>query len=79
MNLHSNNELQALVKTYFSTKNGARQPALRRRIIEIIHTEVPLIPVVWYDQIAAINTRVTGFVNDPYEQRLRLNEVSIRR
>lgn len=74
-----NDELRTLVSTYFSTSDSAKQPALRRRIIEIIHTEVPLIPVVWYDQIVAINTRVSGFVNDPYEQRLRLNELSFRR
>jgi peptide/nickel transport system substrate-binding protein len=73
-----NDELRALVQTYFASSDGAKQAGLRRRIIEIIHAEVPMLPVVWFDQIVAINRRATGFINDPFEQRLRLNEISLR-
>lgn len=71
-------DLRRLVAAYLAEGSEAELPALRRRIVEIIQTEVPLIPVVWYDQIVAMGTGIEGFVSDPFEQRLRLNALSRR-
>jgi peptide/nickel transport system substrate-binding protein len=68
-------ELRALVAAYLAEGDSARQPALRRRIMEIVQEQVPILPVVWYDQIVAVNPRIAGFSNDPFEQRLFLNEI----
>lgn len=68
-------ELRRVVAAYLVEGEEAERPALRRRILDVIHEELPLIPVVWYDQIVAANPRLTGFVSDPFEQRLRLNEI----
>jgi peptide/nickel transport system substrate-binding protein len=73
-----NDELRALVQSYFATSHSGKQAGLRRRMAGIIQDEVPLIPVVWYNQIVAVNRRVAGFLNDPFEQRLHLNAIAIR-
>ena len=72
-----NDALRDHVKRYMREVDNASKAAIRRKIVDIIHTEVPLIPVVWYDQIVAVNRRVDGFRNDPFEQRLYLNEVKL--
>ncbi len=53
------------------------QAHLRREIAEIIHEEVPLLPVVWYEQIIAVNTRIDGFISDPFEQRYFLEKITL--
>lgn len=65
------------VEAYMGTADEGRRRALRRSIAAVIHDELPIIPVVWYDQIVATHPRVTGFVSDPLEQRYRLGRVRI--
>jgi peptide/nickel transport system substrate-binding protein len=72
-----NEELRTLVERYLREADAERQAGLRRRIIGIIHEEVPLIPVVWYDQIIAVNRRLSGFRGDPFELRFNLQDVSL--
>ncbi|WP_417766986.1 ABC transporter substrate-binding protein [Stappia sp.] len=72
-----NEELRSLVEHYLREGDAERQADLRRGIIGIIHDELPLIPVVWYDQIIAVNRRLSGFRGDPFELRFNLQDVAL--
>ncbi len=69
--------LRSLVARYRSEVDDERKAGLRRQIAAIIHTELPLIPVVWYEQIVAASRKISGFTLDPFEQRLMLDRVGL--
>lgn len=54
---------------------GEGGQAERDRAIEILQTELPVIPVAWYQQTAAVSTGVTGAVIDPYERTIGLRQM----
>jgi peptide/nickel transport system substrate-binding protein len=66
------------VAAYTASTAEAERARLRRAIVGVLHEELPVIPIVWYDQIVAISDRLSGFVNDPFEQRLHLDRLAIR-
>ncbi len=72
-----NQDIRNYVKAYYVTSSSQEQAQLRRKIAEIIHNEVPVLPVVWYEQIVAVNNRITGFITDPLEQRYFLEEITL--
>ncbi len=43
--------------------------------MSILHSELPVIPIVWYDQIVAVRRDIAGFVNDPFEQNFHLDRM----
>lgn len=60
----------ALVETLAklgSSPDAAERAALRRRAAEILHTEMPVILIAWFDHGVAINRRLAGVVIDPFE------------
>jgi peptide/nickel transport system substrate-binding protein len=65
------------IAAYLAATDEAARAPLRRAIAGVLHTELPVIPIVWYDQIAALAPRVRGFVNDPFEQRWLTHGVSL--
>lgn len=65
------------VAAYLAEADEGRRAGLRRAIAGVIHDEVPIIPIVWYDQIVATHPRISGFVNDPLEVRYHLDKVAI--
>lgn len=69
--------LRQEVARYFGEVDDKRRATARRAIAGIIHDELPIIPVTWYDQIVAVHPRVSGFVMDPLEQRHFLDRVAI--
>ena len=57
--------------------NDAGQAAeSRRKVTEILQTQLPVIPVAWYRQSAVVNTRVEGLVLDPLERSWRLSDLT---
>lgn len=54
---------------------GEGGQAGRDRAIEILQTDLPVIPVAWYQQTAAVSTEITGAVIDPYERTIGLRQV----
>jgi peptide/nickel transport system substrate-binding protein len=50
-------------------------PALRERVVQILHRELPVIPVAWSQQAVAVNARLTGVIVDPFERSFRLEAV----
>ncbi|ABL69446.1 ABC transporter substrate-binding protein [Paracoccus denitrificans] len=47
----------------------------RDRAIAILQEELPVIPIAWYQQFAAVSTGITGAVIDPYERSIGLKEI----
>lgn len=74
----TNQQIRDDVAAYMTTADAGEQARLRRRIVQVIHDELPTIPIVWFEQIAAVNPRITGYVLDPFEQRIPLNRMALR-
>jgi peptide/nickel transport system substrate-binding protein len=71
-----NDELIAAVDKLSSEGDETVRAQLRRRIGEILQTELPVIPVAWYDYSVAASKRVTGVVIDPLELSYNIERMS---
>ena len=63
----SNPALLAALTDLGGGATGADAAADRRVVATVLHTELPTIPVAWYDHTAAISRRLKGVVIDPFE------------
>lgn len=61
--------MQALTDEYVASFDPARQAVLRHGIAELLHREMPVIPVSWFEHTAAVSTRLVGVEIDPFEMR----------
>jgi peptide/nickel transport system substrate-binding protein len=43
-----------------------------------LQQELPVIPIVWYDQIVAVSRTIDGFVIDPFEMSHGLDRIRRR-
>lgn len=68
-------EFEGLVEAYQATSDGADQAAQRARMMEIVHADLPLVTITWYDATYALSPEIDGFAFDPYEMRYGLNRV----
>jgi peptide/nickel transport system substrate-binding protein len=64
-----NAELTELVKKLAS---GQGSDADRARVAAILHGEMPVIPIAWYQQTVAVSKAVSGAVIDPFERSFGL-------
>lgn len=71
-----NAEIRALVPEYMASFDEARRAALRKRIGEILHTELPVIPVAWFEHTVAVSNRLKPVPVDPYEQRYLIDRMA---
>ena len=62
-------ELTELVKKIAS---GQGSDADRARVATIMHEEMPVIPIAWYQQTAAVSKQVSGASIDPFERNFGL-------
>lgn len=53
----------------------AEAQALRRRVVRILHAELPVIPVAWYRQQVAVSQRVRDVSLDPLERSHRISRM----
>jgi len=67
-----NEEYVGLIRKLASGQGGDRE---RERAIEIMHQELPLIPVAWYQNSMAFSNRIKDAINDPYERDIGLREM----
>lgn len=77
MNWHSPALQQALAElaTLGPQAPPARRDALRAQVMQVLHAELPVIPVTWFRQTAAVSPRVAGFTIDPLERSYRLDRL----
>ncbi len=45
-------------------------------VVESIHNELPLIPIVWYQHTVSVSKGLQGYVIDPLERKFRLKDIS---
>lgn len=69
LNWTDRGRMQALTDEYVASFDEARQAALRQEITRLIHEDMPVIPVSWFEYTAAVSERVRGVVMDPFEKR----------
>ncbi|WEF24858.1 ABC transporter substrate-binding protein [Paracoccus sp. S3-43] len=67
-----NPEFTSLIRALAQGKGG---PSERLRAIEILQADLPVIPIAWYQQTAAVSKGITGAVIDPYERNIGLKDI----
>jgi peptide/nickel transport system substrate-binding protein len=77
MNWNSPTVQQALAElsTLGPQASPARRQALRVQVMQVLHDELPVIPVSWFRQTAAVSPRIAGFSIDPLERSYRLDRL----
>jgi peptide/nickel transport system substrate-binding protein len=59
--------IESAIAGYMGSSDPLKRAAWRQEITGIIQTEMPVIPLSWYDQVVAVSKRVQGVVIDPFE------------
>jgi peptide/nickel transport system substrate-binding protein len=65
----------AELATLDSAAPPAQRMALRGQVARVLHAELPVIPVAWYRQTAAVSPRVQGLTVDPLERSYRVDRL----
>jgi peptide/nickel transport system substrate-binding protein len=60
-------ELNTLLADYLGAFDPDRARVLRHDILSVLQTELPVIPVTWYEHIVAVSDRLGGVEIDPFE------------
>ncbi len=71
----SNAEFNAAIEALARTADVAEGQALRQKAVGILQAELPVIPVAWYQQTAAVSKKVEGARLDPFERSFGLTKV----
>ncbi len=77
LNWPGRDRVKALTEAYIQSFDESRKAELRRDILRIIHEEVPVVAIAWFEHTVAVNKRVKGLVIDPFEMRYMLHKVSL--
>lgn len=76
MNWHSPAMTQTLTRLGKETLPAGEASALRRDIATTLQQELPLLPIAWYRQSAAVSRELKGFELDPQERSYRLDKLA---
>lgn len=69
----NNPAFDKLMLELLATNDPAQQHLLRNRIVALIQTDLPLIPIAWYRQSIAVSNDVVGASIDPFERTFGLS------
>lgn len=72
----TNAELTSALKAMATGTDAGSGEENRRTVTEILHDELPVIPVAWYRQSAVVSDRVEGLELDPLERSWRLTDLT---
>lgn len=72
----NNAELASTLNTMATGTDTGSLKENRRTVTDILHSELPVIPVAWYRQSAVVSDRVDGLVLDPLERSWRLTDLT---
>ena len=78
MNWPGRDRMKVLTDEYVQSFDDTRKQAIRMEITKIIHDDVPVLPVAWFEHTVAVSARVQSLVIDPYETRYMLHTVSLK-
>lgn len=71
----SNAEMTAALDALVASADPAGMDTERKKVTQILHDELPVIPVVWYLQTAAISNQVENVVIDPFEHSYNISSM----
>lgn len=71
----SNAEFNAAIDALSRTADASEGQVLRDKAVSILQAELPVIPVAWYQQTAAVSKKVEGARLDPFERSFGLAKV----
>ncbi len=77
LNWSGRDRMKVLTDEYVQSFDETRKAQLRKDILKLIHDEVPVAAVSWFEHTVAVNRRVKGLVIDPFEMRYMLHTVSL--
>ena len=72
----SNAELTDVLNELSIVPESPQRDALKQRAAEILQNELPVIPIAWYRQTAAVRDRVAGVTLDPLERSYRIAQIT---
>jgi len=64
------------MRALLASTDPTEQARLRREITAILQAELPVVPVVWYEQTAAVTRSVSGAAIDPFERTFGLSRMA---
>ena len=67
-----NDAFTALIRDLAAGEGGQDQ---RDQAMAMLQADLPVIPVAWYQQTAAVSTGVSGAVIDPFERTIGLSQM----
>ena len=71
-----NGEVAQALQSIAATNDQAVRNEHIATVVNALHKEMPLIPVVWYQHTVSVAAGLQGYVVDPLERKYRLNEIS---
>lgn len=74
----SNVNLTKAISDLVSSGDPSAMSDSKQQIITTLHQEMPVIPVVWYQQTAAVSRSLKNVVIDPYERTYRISAMEWR-
>lgn len=72
----NNAEVAKALDSIAATGDAKARAADIARVAQVLHDELPLIPIVWYQHTVSISSGLKGVVIDPLQRSYNLNKVS---
>jgi peptide/nickel transport system substrate-binding protein len=69
-------QLTATLTAMAADAEVAADTQRRQEVAQVLHDELPVVPVAWYRQSAVVDQRLEGFVLDPLERSWLLSQLS---
>lgn len=76
LNWPRRDQMRARTDEYVASFDAARRAVLRQEITALIHDDMPVIPVSWFEHTVAVSRRVGTVVVDPFETRYLLDRMT---
>jgi len=67
-----------LLEELAGTSDADRHRELAQQVSTTLAAELPVIPILFYTQQTAVNTRVANFSFDPFERSFRIAAMELR-
>jgi peptide/nickel transport system substrate-binding protein len=77
LNWEGRARMKTLTDEYVGSFDETRKGALRKDILRLIHEELPVTAVSWFEHTIAVNKRVQGLTIDPFEMRYMLHAIRL--
>lgn len=72
----SSTQVSSALESLSTTNDPARRSRLRGALATVLHAELPVIPVAWYQHTATQSKRLGGVSIDPLERSYRISQIT---